>query len=95
MVKRITQNAFIDAFHDMGRGEQFTYEGLVTLYDWIDEVDEDMELDVIALCCDFTEYEDLKDLQDSYPDIESMEELQDKTSVLMIEDTDRFIIQNY
>lgn len=41
------------------RPENFTYEGLEILFDGLEEFEEDtgeeMELDVIALCCDFCE----------------------------------------
>jgi len=83
----------------MGRHEQFTYEGKRALYDWlemlVDETGQEIELDVIALCCEFTEYESMKDLQNEYPDVETMEELENNTVVLPIEGTDGFIIQNY
>ena len=50
---------FRDAFHKMGRGNQFSYDGLGILFDHIEEVEEscgeDFELDVIGLCCDFAE----------------------------------------
>ena len=46
---------FRDAFHRMGRGNNFSYEGLGILFDWLEEVDPDSELDVIGLCCDFSE----------------------------------------
>ena len=47
------------AFYKMGRKEQFSYDGLEILFDYIEEVEQDtgeeMELDVIALCCDYAE----------------------------------------
>lgn len=50
---------FRQAFHDAGRANQFTYDGLRVLYEWIEQLDEDTgsetELDVIALCCEFDE----------------------------------------
>jgi len=46
---------FRDAFKHMGRGEQFSYEALELIYDYLEEVDPDSELDVIAVCCDFSE----------------------------------------
>lgn len=50
---------FRQAFHDMGRGEQFSYDGLTVLYEGLEELAldtrEDYELDVIALCCEFSE----------------------------------------
>jgi predicted ArsR family transcriptional regulator len=49
---------FRDAFLKH-RPDNFTYEGLTALYDYLEsfEVDtgEELELDVIAICCDFAE----------------------------------------
>ena len=39
----------------MGRENQFSYDALGLLFDYFDEVDPDMELDVIAICCDYAE----------------------------------------
>jgi hypothetical protein len=39
----------------MGRVNQFSYEGLGALFDYMEEADPNAELDVIALCCDYTE----------------------------------------
>lgn len=46
---------FRDAFVSMGRENNFSYDGLGVLFDYLEEVDPDSELDVIALCCDFSE----------------------------------------
>ena len=49
---------FREAFNRMGRGEQFSYQGLEVLFDYLEELEhceEEYELDVIALCCDFAE----------------------------------------
>ena len=58
MKQTIGLSQFTDAFMSI-RPNNFTYEGLVLLFDWIEqqesETGEQQELDVIALCCDFTE----------------------------------------
>lgn len=36
--------------------DYYTFEGLESLLDYYNEIDENMELDVIAICCDCTEY---------------------------------------
>ena len=36
--------------------DYYTFEGLESLLDYYDEIDENMELDAIAICCDCTEY---------------------------------------
>ena len=50
---------FRDAFHRAGRGTQFSYEALGMLFDYFEELDEelgeDTELDVIAICCEYCE----------------------------------------
>ncbi len=43
------------AFKAAGRGNQFSYEGLKALYDYLDRLGEDVELDVIGLCCGYQE----------------------------------------
>jgi hypothetical protein len=50
---------FRDEFRACGRVDQFSYEGLGILYAYFEEYENDtgesVELDVIAICCDFSE----------------------------------------
>lgn len=50
---------FREAFRLAERMDQFSYEGLEVLFDYLDNLSEDIgepiELDVIALCCDYYE----------------------------------------
>ena len=46
---------FRDAFRVYDRHTQFSYEGMELLFDYLEEADPDMELDVIAICCDYSE----------------------------------------
>jgi hypothetical protein len=39
----------------MGRQDQFSYEALSALFDYMEEIAPDFDLDVIALCCDYSE----------------------------------------
>lgn len=61
---------FRQAFRQHERDNQFSHEGLSTLFDMLEDyeqdTDEEIELDVIALCCDFTEYDSFKELTESY-----------------------------
>jgi hypothetical protein len=45
---------FRDQFRQCGRGDQFTYEALGLLFDYLNDCGEEIELDVIAICCDYT-----------------------------------------
>ena len=47
--------AFRDEFVSAGRKDQFSYDGLEMLFNYCEEVDPDMELDVVALCCEYQE----------------------------------------
>jgi len=95
----ITFNDFESRFQNYGRGEQFSYEGLQALFEWLEEFEtdtgEEQELDVIGLCCDFMEYEDLKEFQADYgKEYESIEDIENDTIVIPI-DKESFIIQAF
>ena len=46
---------FRDEFNRAGRGGQFSYEALGLLFDLFEEVTPDDELDVIGVCCEWSE----------------------------------------
>ena len=46
---------FVDGFQKIGRGNQFSYDGLKLIFDYLQEIDENMDFDMIAICCNFTE----------------------------------------
>ncbi len=60
---------FREAFRLAGRMDQFSHEGLEVLFDYLDNLSEDIgepvELDVIALCCDYYE-SSIEELIDNY-----------------------------
>ena len=104
MKQTINEYQFKEAFQNC-RPNNFSYEGLTALYEYLEAYEEDtgqeMELDVIGFCCDFTEYDSLEEFQkehydkeigDSYEDIEEIEEV---TIVIKIEGKEGFIIQNF
>ena len=69
---------FRDAFQRMGRGQQFSYDGLQVLFDYLEDYEagsgEEVELDVISLCCDFAE-DDPKSIAQNYDlDIEDLDD---------------------
>ena len=90
---------FRRAFTDYDRADQFSYEGLGALFEWLDELSADTdtpyELDVIALCCEFTEYSDLAEIKDVYFStvLDSIEDLYDHT--IVIEFDGGIIIQDF
>ena len=76
----------------MGRHNQFTYDGLNALYTYLEEVNDNFELDVIALCCEFTEYQDIEECFKDY-DCESLTQLQERTATILFDN--HIIIQNF
>ena len=99
MKQSINEYQFRDAFHKMGRGEQFSYDGLTALYDYLeqlgDDIGEEIELDVIALCCEYAEYDSLAEFQEDYgEDYQTIGDIESDTNVIMIDD-DSFIIQQF
>lgn len=90
---------FIDAFRTYDRMDNFSIDGLHALFNYLEEYEEDtreqIELDVISLCCDFSEYADLKGLRENYPEIESIDDLMDYTTFISIPNSDSFIIQDF
>ena len=99
MKNTITKHDFIYTFMQSSeRKDTFSYAGLEALFEYLEQYEEDtgeeMEFDMVSICCDYTEYENLKEFQDDYEsDVETLEELQDETTVNPIENTDKFIIQ--
>ena len=99
MKQSINEYQFRDAFHKMGRGEQFSYAGLSALYDYLeqlgDDIGEEIELDVIALCCEYAEYDSLAEFREDYgEDYNTMQDIEYHTTVIMI-DNESFIIQQF
>lgn len=61
MKTTITQSDFVSAFKSNSeRKKQFSYGALCALFDYYEELEqqsgEEIELDVVAICCDWTEY---------------------------------------
>jgi hypothetical protein len=77
----------------------FSYEGATALFEYFEQYEQDrrmeMEFDPVAIRCDFDEYESLEDVKQNYQDIETLEDLQNHTTVIEIPNSDRLIIQAF
>ena len=78
---------FREAFRIAGRMDQFSYEGLEVLFDYLDNLSEDtgepIELDVIALCCEYYE-SSIEELIDNYTiDLSEVDE-DDQDSIIEV-----------
>lgn len=101
---------FCDSFGQGSYQKNFSYEGKQALYDYLtnseEELGEEIELDTVALCCDFVEYACALDYAQSFSEFEFNEEdseeekekkalefLQDSTQVIEFEGG--IIIENF
>ena len=87
MIQTINVSDFRDAFRAYGRADQFSYEGLGALFDFLEEVVPDFDLDVIALCCDFAD-DTAADIAAIYSiEVDSVDELEDAVRAYLEENT--------
>jgi len=101
MKENVTEWGFIQRFKTMDRNNNFSYDGKKALFKYFEDLEEDtnteIEIDCISICCEYSEYENLKDFhidydKDDYPDLDTLRE---HTQVIEIEDSDGFIIANF
>lgn len=97
----VTEHSFIDTFRGSETyKDNFTYQGLQALFDYLEYYEEqvgtEIELDIVALCCDYTEAT-IQEIQTYYPDheIKTLEALQYYTQAFPVPDTDRIIYQSF
>ena len=104
MIQTINQSMFIDAFKAMGRETQFSYGALVALFQYMEDTEdncgEQVELDVVALCCEFTEYSDLEEFNEAYNNGDTdnnytIEDIESCTILIPIGNSEAFLIQQF
>ena len=108
MKTTVNNYQFHRAFEEMNRTNNFTHAGLNALFDYLEGYEEDtggeLELDVIAICCDFSEYTSLAEFQADYgTEYETIDDIRDNTTVIDIDldenedgnEDGSFIIQNF
>jgi hypothetical protein len=92
---------FRDQFHRYGRGDQFSYEALGLIFDYLNDCGSDVELDVVGICCEFAE-SDIEQVAHDYDisiagltsrgKVEAVEAyLEDNTSVVGLTSTGSFV----
>ena len=98
MKQTITENQFVDAII----GDDYnnmSYEGAQALFEYIEEYEdqtgEETEFDVVALRCEWTEYENIEEVSRDYEDIKSLDDLRDNTSVIEVPNSDSLIVQEF
>ena len=107
MKKTINFYDFERAFIHMGRENQFTYKGKQALFNELEEYEEatgeQIELDIIGLCCDYTEFKNLEEFQKNYGnEYKNFEDIEYNTRLIPVFvytskgcEIESFIIQNF
>ena len=92
----VNEYEFRRAFETI-RPDNFTYEGLGALYEYLEELSEDtgedIELDVIAICCDYTEYSEDEAREEFDIDVD-VEDWQDEVLGAIASGDDFVIVQD-
>ena len=97
MKDTIQEYQFVNEMSKKDHG--FSYHGAKALFEHLTQYEEDcdqeLEFDPIAFRCDYSEYDNLKEVQDNYNDIETLEDLRNRTTVIEIPNSERLIVQAY
>ena len=108
IIDTVTMSKFRDSFYQSDQYKNnFSYEGLEALYNYLWEYSEDtgqdIEMDYVAFSCEYSEFENLKDFQDQYgEEYKSIDDIREKTTVIEVgkwsfplNNNERFIIQQF
>ena len=92
-----TVGQFRDAFVSSGRKDQFSYDALGLLFNYFDDIEEPIELDVIGICCEYFEM-DAGEVRVNYcldddADVEAY--LNDNTCVIGQTDDGAYVFQQF
>jgi hypothetical protein len=105
IIQTVHKSQFIDEFKNWGTySNHFSYGGLELLYDYLDDMDAQgpIELDVVAICCEYTEadidnikqdYSDALDADADFDDV--MKFLEDNTCVVGVSKSKNIVYQQF
>jgi len=95
MKKLVYEYEFVDALVS-DEYASFSRQGAIALYHYLfDNMGEDYLFDPVAIRCEWSEYENLKECLDNYDDIDTLEDLVEHTAVVPIPNTDKLIIADF
>ena len=105
MKETVTVYRFLHVFQDSNTYQNnFSHDGLIALFEYIkqveDDIGEEFEFDMVGICCDYSEYDSLKDFNADYAGTpgnncwkyETLDDIREETVVIEIPNTERFII---
>jgi hypothetical protein len=102
MNKKINIYEFVNDFKKSQYKNNFSIQGLRALFDYFEKLEEDLgeelEFDIIAICCDYTEYDTIEEFKKDYAEfdnIKSIKEIEEDTVVIRIKGTNGIIVKNF
>ena len=77
MITHVTQTDFIDTFRNSTTYKNnFSYDGLIALFEYLEDLEEDtgeqINFDMVGLCCDYSEYSNVENFINDYQDYQEM-----------------------
>ena len=98
----VTLEIFINRMNEKD-ANHFKGSGLVELYKWLNDFDENLgddnapngkKFDPVQICSDYSEYENLKDYQEQNNSELTLKELEQKTGLILLPNSKGFILEN-
>ena len=100
MIETVTRTRFINWFRQSDTyKDNFSFFAQASLYDYFEELEEEtgekIEFDPIAICCEYSEYENIEEYNKDYEPVESIDKIRELTTVIEIPNKESFIIANF
>ena len=97
ITETVSEEAFVSKFTKI-RPNNFTVDGLRALFNYLEELSDetgtDIELDIIAIACEYAEYFKIEDALDDYA-LEDEDELRQHTYIIEVPNSSRIIISQF
>ena len=94
MKQTVHESQFID---DMK--SDFSLDGCRALFEYLEDLEDlspvPFDYDPVSFNCNYSEYKNLNEIKKNYSDIETLDDLRDRTTVIEIPNSERLIIENY
>ena len=89
MITHVMQSEFIDTFKQSElRKNNFSYDGLIALFEYLEDLEEDtgeqINFDMVSICCDYSEYKNLEEFINDYQDSTELHENLDYSEIISV-----------
>ena len=89
MITHVTQSEFIDTFKQSElRKNNFSYDGLIALFEYLEDLEEDtgeqINFDMVSICCDYSEYKNTDEFIIDYQDSTELHENLDYSEIISV-----------